>query len=76
MGAASPGSWGIPRNPSFDGVKTMDVLVKVTRAELAEMQTTEDGLKEGVVRALDAGIEDGDGTLYLSGFRVILEVEE
>ncbi len=54
----------------------MDVLVRVTRAELAEMQTTEDGLQEGVVRALDAGIEDGDGTLYLSGFRVVLEVEE
>lgn len=36
----------------------MEVVVKVSRAELAEMESTEERLRVGVVSALDNGIED------------------
>ena len=52
----------------------MHVELIVSHAELAEMGSTEERLKEGVVQALDAGIEDGDGTLYLAGFSVAVRV--
>lgn len=52
----------------------MDLVVKVSSAELVEMESTEERLKEGVVKALDDGIEDGDGTLYLAGFNVVVHV--
>lgn len=35
------------------------------------MESTEERLKEGVLKALDGGgIEDGEGTLYLAGFNL------
>ncbi|WP_157896793.1 hypothetical protein [Acidovorax carolinensis] len=48
----------------------MQISVRVTRPELAEMETSEDRLKQGVINAMDRGLEDGDGTLYLAGFNV------
>ena len=54
----------------------MEILVKVSRAELAEMESTEERLRVGVVSALDNGIEDGDGTLYLASFSVVVQVTE
>ena len=54
----------------------MEILVKVSRAELAEMESTEERLHTGVVLALDKGIEDGDGTLYLASFSVVVQVTE
>jgi len=40
------------------------------------METGEDGLKQGVINALDRGLEDDDGTLYLSGFNVEIQVTD
>lgn len=54
----------------------MKVIVQVTRAELTEMETGEDRLKQGVLNALDRGLEDGDGTLFLAGFNVEIQVTD
>lgn len=52
----------------------MQVIVEVSRAELAEMEATEDQLKQSVTNALERGLEDEDGTVYLSGLDVIVTV--
>lgn len=54
----------------------MNVMVNVTRAELAEMETSESQLKQSIINALDHGLEDDDGTLYLSGFNVEIQVTD
>jgi hypothetical protein len=53
----------------------MQVTVELTKAELAEMQVTESQIKEGVIQALDRGLEiEDDGKLYLAGFNVDVQV--
>lgn len=52
----------------------MQVIVQVTRAELDEMEAAVDRLKQGVINALDRGLEDGEGTVFLSGFNVDIQV--
>lgn len=54
----------------------MDVIVNVSRAELADMECTEESLHTGLVRALGSGIEDDDGTVYLAGFSIIVNVTD
>jgi hypothetical protein len=54
----------------------MQVTVNVTRAELEEMQTSAEQLKQGVLGALDRGLEDDGGTIYLAGFSVDVQVTD
>lgn len=53
----------------------MQVTVRLTKSELAEMEATESQIKAGVIQALDGGLEfEDDGKLYLSGFNVDVQV--
>lgn len=53
----------------------MQVILRMTKAELAEMEASESQIKDGVIEALDGGLEiAGDGKLYLSGFNVDVQV--
>jgi len=54
----------------------MQVIVQVTRAEMGDMDTSEDQLKQSIINALDRGLEIENGTLYLSGFNVDIRVTE
>lgn len=55
----------------------MQVTVQLTKAELAEMNVTEQQLKGGIIQNLDDGVEIKDGgVLYLAGFNVAVEVVE
>lgn len=54
----------------------MKVVVKVTSAELAEMESSEDQLEGAVRSALTGGIDDGDGTLYLNDVHVDVQVTD
>lgn len=53
----------------------MQVSVQLTKAELAEMEATQDQIKHGIVQALDGGIEiEVEGKVYLAGFNVDVQV--
>lgn len=53
----------------------MQVTVRMTKAELAEMDASESQIKDGVIQALDGGLEiAGDGKVYLAGFNVDVQV--
>ena len=53
----------------------MQVTVRLTKAELAEMAASESQIKDGMIQALDGGVEiAGDGKLYLAGFNVDVQV--
>ena len=53
----------------------MQVTVQVTRAELAEMECTEQELSDGVLKTLDGGVGMPDGgDLYLAGFNVDVKI--
>lgn len=52
----------------------MHVTIKVTAAELAQMQTTPEQLQTSVANALESGLEDEEGSIYLSGLDVEVQV--
>ncbi|WP_170094853.1 hypothetical protein [Simplicispira suum] len=52
----------------------MKIVVKVTRAELAEMDSSEEQLEDAVRNAVTGGIDDGNGTLYLNDVHVDVQV--
>ncbi len=53
----------------------MQVTVQLTKAELAEMEASQDQIKQGIVLTLDGGIEiEGDGKVYLAGFNVDVQI--
>ena len=53
----------------------MQVTVRLTKAELADMEASEGQIKDGVIQALDGGLEiEGDGKVYLAGFNVDVQV--
>ncbi|MBQ0916842.1 hypothetical protein KBW71_00060 [Hydrogenophaga aromaticivorans] len=54
----------------------MNVEIRVTQAELAEMETTASELSESVQQVLLGGLQTEDGTLYLSSVNVDVQVAE
>ena len=54
----------------------MNVEIRLTQEELAEMQTTASDLSESVQQALQGGLQTEDGTLYLSSVNVDVQVAE
>ncbi len=52
----------------------MEVLLMVSQADLTAMDCTADRLSELVERALSGGMEDSEGTLYLSDVRARVRI--
>lgn len=53
----------------------MEMTVRVTKDELAEMEVTQEQFQQGIVQALDGGIEiESGGKVYLAGFNVQVRV--
>ena len=52
----------------------MDVCVRVTHEDLEQIGMDVEQLSQAVASKLESGLEDENGTVYLSGVRVIVEV--
>lgn len=52
----------------------MDVCVRVTHEDLEQIGMDVEQLSQAVASKLESGLEDENGTVFLSGVRVIVEV--
>lgn len=55
---------------------TMEVIVRVTNDDLTQMQASSAEIEAGVRQALGGGLPTEDGTVYLAGFNVTVEVAD